>query len=102
MNKPPQALNQITVVSVRNISSQITIGVVLPLISLKDNKSFLDQHQSEVKLKQRKSGLTWHSNEIYSIRSEETSEINIDYQVSHIVLNCENTVLATYGSITLY
>ena len=59
MNKPsPQALNQITAVSVRNISSQIMIGVVLPLISLKDNKSFLDQHQSEVKLKQRKSGLT--------------------------------------------
>lgn len=58
MNKPPQALNQITVVSVRNISSQIMIGVVLPLISLKDNKSFLDQHQSEVKLKQRKSGVT--------------------------------------------
>lgn len=48
MNKPPQALNQITAVSVRNISSQIMIGVVLPLISLKDNKSFLDQHQSEV------------------------------------------------------
>lgn len=58
MNKPPQALNQITAGSVRNISSQIMIGVVLPLISLKDNKSFLDQHQSEVKLKQRKSGLT--------------------------------------------
>lgn len=58
MNKPPQALNQITAVSVRNISSQIMIGVVLPPISLKDNKIFLDQHQSEVKLKQRKSGLT--------------------------------------------
>ena len=58
MNKPPQALNQITAVSVRNISSQIMIGVVLPLISLKDNKSFLDQHQSEVKLKQRKSEVT--------------------------------------------
>lgn len=46
------------------------IGVVLPLISLKDNKSFLDQHQSEVKLKQRKSGVTWHSNENYSIKKQ--------------------------------